>query len=427
MITNHGIHDWDIRSGLIDTGGQNHYVNALSDTLVSMEFRVTTCNRGGFPDPVGGRFREGASYKNDSARILYLCGGGARFIRKEYLNREILSEEASFASDIFSREGARFDLLISHYWDGAVLGHLLREKMGWTTKHVWIPHSLGALKRANFAGKPQAVIASCRFEERIKYEKDILKNVDAVASTSGDITKTLADFYGRRPELFLPPCIDTAAIRPMERKDCNDIYSFLAEQDPLTGRRVKGRSCLLEVSRTDRTKRKDVVIRAFARLAAAHPDLMLLLTLSPDGGALYSELMQLLRETGIRDRTVVIGTIPRGLMPELYALADVYCSPSEMEGFGMSVQEACASGCAAVASDLVPFAVEYLLPGDAGLVVKAGDVPGFANAISRLLDDAAFRKETAAKAYAAVIPYFTWPSMTRRMLRELGMPVLKDT
>ncbi|MDO8528191.1 MAG: glycosyltransferase [Deltaproteobacteria bacterium] len=429
MITNHGIHDWTIRSGLVDTGGQNHYVNALSDTLVSQGFRVTILNRGGFPDPVSGALREGISHRNKHSRILYLTGGGNTFIRKEDLNRAVLSEEADHAKQIFDAEQETFDLVISHYWDGAVLGQLLLKKMDLKIKHVWIPHSLGALKKANFAGKSKEVIEACRFEERIQEERDVLKHVDAVASTSGDITKTLVDFYGYTPQFFLPPCIDTSKIMPIDRKDCKAVYDFLATEDPEAGADIKDKSCLLEVSRTDSTKRKDVVIRAFAKLLPRHPDLRLLLTLSKDSG-IYPELMDLIVTLGIRKKVVCLGTIPRSLMPELYALTDVYCSPSEMEGFGMSVQEACACRCATVSSNRIPFAMEYLLSeveegpltirwGKAGAVVDAGNVEGFACAIERLLEDGDFRKKMAANAYAATIPYFTWPSMTKRMLQQL--------
>jgi len=46
MITNHGIHQWDVVPGLTDTGGQNLFVNMFTDTLASFGFRVTIANRG---------------------------------------------------------------------------------------------------------------------------------------------------------------------------------------------------------------------------------------------------------------------------------------------------------------------------------------------------------------------------------------------
>ncbi|MFA4874392.1 MAG: glycosyltransferase [bacterium] len=437
MVTNHGIHDWEVRSGLTDTGGQNHYVNALSDTLAALGYKVTTFNRGGFPDPVTNEMRTGARYKDENSRIVYLEGGGHNFIRKEDLDRTILEQEAGFAERILKEEGAPVDLIISHYWDGALLADLVKGHLQLAARHVWIPHSLGALKKENFKHKPADVIAACRFDERIAYEKELLPRVDAVASTSSDISRVLHDSYGRTAELTLPPCINTDEVHPMEPSDCKRIYDFLDRASPGAGKRVRGRPCVLEVSRTDRTKRKDVVIKAFAGSLKENPEAMLLLTLSPDNKVVYDECMQLIESAGIRDRVVLLGMIPRNIMSELYAITTVYCSPSEMEGFGMSVQEAAACRRALVASDLVPFAVEYLqkdateekVPGKpasavrwgAGAVVKAGDVEGFTAAVTRLLRDEPFRTRVAAAAYGITIPYFTWPRQTRRLLSEMGM------
>ena len=49
MVTNHGIHQWDVIPGLPDTGGQNMFVNQLSATLAWLGFRITIANRGGYP------------------------------------------------------------------------------------------------------------------------------------------------------------------------------------------------------------------------------------------------------------------------------------------------------------------------------------------------------------------------------------------
>jgi metallophosphoesterase superfamily enzyme len=41
MITNHGIHQWEVVPGLPDTGGQNVFVNQFTDTLAEMHYRIT--------------------------------------------------------------------------------------------------------------------------------------------------------------------------------------------------------------------------------------------------------------------------------------------------------------------------------------------------------------------------------------------------
>jgi glycosyltransferase involved in cell wall biosynthesis len=111
-----------------------------------------------------------------------------------------------------------------------------------------------------------------------------------------------------------------------------------------------------------------------------------------------------------------------------------------MEGFGMSAQEAAATGKPVVASDLVPFAVEYLLGpepkrvavdggdgvlrlGEGAIVVPADDVAGFAQALITLLGDDQLRSEMGRRALAITIPYFTWEIRTRDLLDDLGVAV----
>lgn len=444
MVTNHGIHDWEVRAGLADTGGQNQYVRSLSDTLVSLGFKVTTFNRGGFPDPVTGQIRTGASYKDDHSRIIYLEGGGNQFIRKEDLTREILDDEAKFAQKLILKEGLPIDLIISHYWDAALLAHLIKQRSEISAKHVWVPHSLGVLKRENFIGKPPEIVAPLKFDLRIAYEKEVLPHVDAVASTSGDISRVLKDFYGRESELLLPPCIDTRITYPTKKGPAR-IYEFFAKTDPRTGHRVKGMNTVLEMSRTDRTKRKDIVIKAFAQALKEHPNTMLLLRISQANKELYDELISLIESLGIRDNIVLLGMVPEKLMADLYATATVYLSPSEMEGFGMSVQEACSCRKPTVSSDLIPFATEFLVKdhteeivngesgpciikwGKAGIVVQRGETKGFAHALTRLLGDKKLRENIARNAYNMTIPYFTWPLQTKRLLESMGISPPADS
>jgi len=440
MVTNHGIHDWEGRPGLTDTGGQNHYVRQLSDTLVEMGYRVTTFNRGGFPDPVTGEMRTGALYKDANQRIVYLEGGGSEFIRKEDLTREILAEEADFAERLMKEERTPVDLIISHYWDAAVLAQILKDNMKLEAKHVWVPHSIGTLKQENFRGKPAEMVEPLRFPERIAYEKGVLPHLDAVASTSSDISKHLRENYGRDPELFLPPCINTNAIYPIhDASMIGGIYGFLAETDPKTGAKVKGRPTVLEMSRTDRTKRKDIVLRAFAHALEKNPDAMLLLRLAPKPKDLHDELVALADSLGIRDNVVFVGMVPDELMVELFNIATVYLSPSEMEGFGMSVQEAAASARPTISSDLIPFATEYLAKdgteekietsegrvsirwGTGGAIVPAGSAEGFGHALEVLLSDSDRRESMAKAAYEITIPYFTWPGVTRKLLEQVGL------
>ena len=83
MITNHGIHQWDVVPGLPDTGGQNVFVNQLSETMTGFSYKVTIINRGGYIHPITGERQRGLHYRDENLRILYLEDGKDEFVRKE--------------------------------------------------------------------------------------------------------------------------------------------------------------------------------------------------------------------------------------------------------------------------------------------------------------------------------------------------------
>ena len=89
MITNHGMHHWNIIPGLPDTGGQNVFVNEFSDALANQGFRITIINRGGYVNPVNGEMRKGLLYKDENQRIMYLEDGRGEFVSKEDMDAQI--------------------------------------------------------------------------------------------------------------------------------------------------------------------------------------------------------------------------------------------------------------------------------------------------------------------------------------------------
>jgi len=436
MITNHGVHEWNVTPGMPDTGGQNVYVNQLTEALVAQGYRVTITNRGGYAHPKTGRMQTGVIYHPSGyARIVYLEDGRAEFIRKEDMNEQ-LPKLAEDLSSKLKQDGDSYDLIISHYWDAGKLGVLLNESGEEHVPHVWVPHSLGALKKRNM---DPSTWDNLRIDERIAEERKLLESIDGGVSTSTAIRDTFRDDYGYDARYFLPPCVDEVRYRPRPADEVEPVWAFLSEQSGLSADKLKSRKLVTEISRTDKTKRKDVLIKAFARVKREVPEALLLVSIDPQAGKLHDSLLQLIGEYGLRDDVVVLGSVWDHL-PLLYDATHVYCTPSVMEGFGMSAQEAAASGKPVVSSHLVPFVCEYLLGpnpesvaldrqdpskeslfGEAGVVVPADFVEGFAAAIVRLLQDDERRRRMGARAREITVPYFTWRHLTEDLLADLGI------
>ena len=192
-------------------------------------------------------------------------------------------------------------------------------------------------------------------------------------------------------------------------------------------REVRECKIVTEISRTDTTKRKDVLIKAFAHVQQRAPNSLLIVSIDEGKRELAGELETLIRTlpAQVQAHIAVVGSV-WNVLPTLYAVTDVYCTPSVMEGFGMSAQEAAATGVPVVASHLVPFVTEYLSPSQGAIIVQADDVDGFARALESLLTNDDLRKEMGRSAYHVAIPYFTWQNLVPVFLAEIGASSLLE-
>lgn len=423
MISNHGIHQWNIVPGLPDTGGQNIYVNQFSDMLAKLGFRITIVNRGGYRHPITGEMHIGLHYLNDHQRILYVEDDKDKFVRKEDMNEQI-PKLTQFLFDFIENEGTIVDLVISHYWDGFKLGVFFCRKYTYPIRHIWVPHSLGVVKKQNM---DPSTWDKLRIDERIEIERSLLEELDGVVATSTVVRTSLQQDYSCKETLFLPPCIDTERFYPRQIEDDNNIWKFLSDCTDLMVDTLFKCKIVTEISRTDHTKRKDVLIKAFARVQRRIPDCVLILSIDDMEEQLSTELHKLVDELGIRSHTAVVGH-EYDRLPNIYRITDVYCSPSVMEGFGMSVQEAAATGVPVVVSHLIPFAVEYLAEGYRGepyykgkgaIVVQADDVERFSMALEELLENNLLRSEMGRKAYHITISEFTWEQKVQELLSAI--------
>jgi len=433
MITNHGVHEWQITPGLPDTGGQNVFVNQMSAALARQGFRVTIVNRGGYPHPETGQARKGFRYKGDHQRILYITDGHPDFVPKEEMKPHI-PHLAETLYHTLSSEGSEADLIISHYWDGAQVGIHFNNFSDHPLKHIWVPHSLGTIKMNNVSPKKWEEL---HIIERIISEHRILGEIDGVGSTSTRISEALREDYDYQDSVhFLPPCVDPQRFTPKNISADHKIWDFLLEHSSLSRGQLQSARMITEVSRTDTTKRKGLLISAFARVLEDHPDALLLITITDSNSDLYQTLMALINDLKIGERVIVLGSIWEEL-PTIYNLTDIYCTPSVMEGFGMSAQEAAASQVSVVASSLVPFAVEYLLGdnirtvachedqqpieiGAGAVIVPADSQEELVCALKLLLDDNDLRAAMAKNAYQITVPRFTWDRVIKEFLHRTG-------
>jgi len=108
---------------------------------------------------------------------------------------------------------------------------------------------------------------------------------------------------------------------------------------------------------------------------------------------------------------------------DLYSRASVFLLPTRMEGWGLAIMEAMASGCPVVSSP-VGGVTELISDEENGLLVPVGDVAGISKAIERLLDDGEFRDMLCAHAIETIKKY-TWESAAEKTMALYGRVISK--
>ena len=163
----------------------------------------------------------------------------------------------------------------------------------------------------------------------------------------------------------------------------------------------------------------DILIRAMAELAAAHPDALLVVA-GPDDEQLEPRLARLATDLGIRERVVFTGMVQGEDRLDALRAAAVWALSSHTENFGVAVIEALAAGLPVVISPAVNVAGD-IAAADAGVVAEL-EPQAFAREIAGLLADPAGASALGARA-ADFARGYDWSAIAPRfaaMYRELA-------
>ncbi len=150
-----------------------------------------------------------------------------------------------------------------------------------------------------------------------------------------------------------------------------------------------GDTLALSVGRVSEEKRLDVLLEAFAALAAERPGLRL--AIAGEGPA--RARLEAEASAGVS----FLGELHGEELARLYASADVFCFPSTTDTFGQVLLEAGASGLALLAAR-AGGAPELVADGESGLLVAPDDAAALASALRLLADSAPLRARMGARA-----------------------------
>jgi len=121
----------------------------------------------------------------------------------------------------------------------------------------------------------------------------------------------------------------------------------------------------------------DVLARAFVKVAQQNDGVDLLLL---GGGSLGGQLRQIFQSGGVLDRVTFGGQVSQTDLPRWYHKADLYISPSHVDGSSVSLMEALACGLPCLVSD-IPANKEWVVEDENGWLFRDGDVNHLAEKI----------------------------------------------
>ena len=212
----------------------------------------------------------------------------------------------------------------------------------------------------------------------------------------GQANRRYLERYGMAPEriFFAPYAVDARdQVRQVDR--LRGSASEVREQFGLDGRPV-----VLFVGKLIWQKQPSLVIEAFAA-ARERCDAQLLIV---GDGPLGREMKARVDKMGL-DGIRFAGFLPPGEIGRAYAVADVLVLPSVSETWGLVVNEAMSVGIPAIVSDRVGCCDDLVRPGPAGIVVPHDDAAALADAIVRVVNDAALRGVLSKRSLERIASY----------------------
>jgi len=153
------------------------------------------------------------------------------------------------------------------------------------------------------------------------------------------------------------------------------------------------------------------LVEAFDRAPRLRERLNLVVVGGMDRGA--EAIREVVRRTKLEAAVVFPGHVPLEDLRVLYSSCVLFAFPSLYEGFGMPVLEAMACGSPVVSSNTSSLPD---LAGDAALLVNPRDPEAWAQAMTRVFEDANLRDDLRRRG-ALRIKAFSWEQSARDLLR----------
>ena len=232
-------------------------------------------------------------------------------------------------------------------------------------------------------------------------EKRIMRQAAALIALTEFERLTYRGLCSTTPSCVIPNGVDVREYHTSPTQPLHEIYGF-PQHAPV----------ILFLGRLHPQKGAHLLVDAFYRLQGKVPDATLIVA-GPDEWGLAGSLSELAPTGTERSRAIFTGPVDGDLKRDLLARADLFCLPSEGEGFSVAVLEALASGTPVLLSPACNF--PEVEEAGVGRVVSR-DPDAIAAAMAHMLSDRDHLRSMGAAARRFVASRYDWECIVDRLL-----------
>ena len=291
-------------------------------------------------------------------------------------------------------DGAKYDLIHSHYWLSGVVGTSLNRE--WGIPHVATFHTLAKRKLQLNVGEKESQI-------RVTSESVVMNIVDNIVVSTEQEKEDLKRLYQVSPHKVkvISPGVDIHLFTPTSK---------------VSARRKLGvmdKNLVLYVGRIEPLKGLDILIDAISKLELSTDTMLMIVGGDLQGDSEISRLKNLSQKLGIQDSVIFSGSVPQSELPLYYNAADVFVLPSYYESFGLVALEAMACGIPVVASR-VGGPKTFIKSGENGYIIPWHCAEPFAEHLDVLLSNPVLR-DSMGKMGRIKASSMSWESVANEM------------
>jgi D-inositol-3-phosphate glycosyltransferase len=365
----------------------NVYVRELSCELGKLGHHVDIYTRAHDP-----RDSE-VDFPCENVRVIHIQAGPVEDMGKmaqySHLPNFILNMEA-----FSQRDGAKYDLVHSHYWLSGSVG--LRFAGQWGVPHAVMFHTLGAIKNRLPVGDAESAV-------RLEAEKELADRSHLIISATGAEKAELMRLYGAREEqIKVVPCgVNTKLFRPLGRVEARKILG------------IGPGKVILFVGRIEALKGIDNLVQAAGLMKLNPEDRLLVIGGDEHSRSEVGRLKEMTGAMGISGAVEFLGTIEQKKLPIYYSAADVSVVSSYYESFCLVVLESLACGTPVVSTP-VGVAPEVIRCGENGYIVADNSPENLAAGLDAVFGSNELDRNTVRQSALA----YDWKSIAKQIEAE---------